>query len=204
MMFKQDAINKANKNKVLCDAVRKVALAGLLTLTCTNAMAIDTNLSLHKGFDAKTAGISVGVSDNFSKGSAWFWSVAYSNLNDVQVSWNNDQLYFKNDSLDVAVSYRQKLKSYNEFFKKVTIEYKLGASVALTENKFVWQALDEEKYFSEKNDVNALVAVSAYYNFNKKTAVTVGLKYQPNFSEFGNVSTVFIGINYKFGRVAGY
>lgn len=204
MAFSMKTNNKANKNNTLSSRIGKLVLAGFLTLSCANVMALDTSFSLHKGDESKTKGISVGLADQFSKGSPWYWSLAYSTLDDVQVKWNNDELYFKNDTVDALISYRQKLKSYNEFFKKVTIEYQFGASVALTENKFFWQDLNEEKYFSEKNDINAIVAISAHYNFNKKTAVTLGIKHQPSFSEFGSISSVFLGINYKFGKAVGY
>lgn len=204
MKSEQKINNKINKNSALRNNVSKLAVAGLLTFSCANVMALDTSLSLHKGDESKTKGISVSIADNFAKGSAWYWSVAYNTLDDVQVKWNNDELYFKTDTLDAAISYRQQLKSYNDFLKKVTIEYQVGASIALTENKFYWAALNEEKYFSEKNDINALLAVSAHYNFNKKTALTLGVKYQPSFSEFGDISSVFVGINYKFGSVVGY
>jgi len=204
MKFTQKIKNIINKNNALRNSVGQLALAGLLTFSCTNALALDTSFSLHKGDESKTKGISVSVADNFAKGSNWYWSFAYNTLDDVQVRWNNDELYFKTDTLDAAISYRQQLKSYNDFLKKVTIEYQVGASVALTENKFFWQALNEEKYFSEKGDINALLSVSAHYNFNKKTALILGVKYQPNFSEFGDISSVFVGINYKFGKVVGY
>jgi len=200
----QTMINKVNKNKTLRNHIKQITLAGLLTLPAASAMAIDTSFSFHKGDESKTKGISVGLGDNFAKGSPWYWSVAYNTLDKVQVKWNSDELYFKIDTIDVAVSYRQQLKSYNPFLKKVTIEYQGGLSAALTENKFFWQALDEQKYFSEKGDVNALLAVSAHYNFNKKTALTLGVKYQPSFSEFGDISSVFVGLNYKFGNVVGY
>tara|TARA_R110000737_G_scaffold86588_1_gene119298 strand:+ start:187 stop:801 length:615 start_codon:yes stop_codon:yes gene_type:complete len=204
MKFSKKIKIKSNKNRVLSVKFYEVAMGGLLALSCTSAMALDTSFSLHKGDESKTKGISVGVANNFTKGSNWYWSVAYNTLDDVQVKWNNDELYFKTDTIDALISYRQPLKSYNEFFKKITIEYQIGASVALTENKFFWQDLNEEKYFSEQGDINAVLAVAAHYNFNKKTALTLGVKYQPNFSEFGDVSSVFIGINYKFGKVVGY
>lgn len=195
---------KQNKNNVLPGKFNKIILAGILTLSCSSAMALDTSFSFHKGDESKTKGLSVGLADSFSKGSPWHWSLAYNTLDDVQVKWNNDELYFKNDTVDALVSYRYKLKSYNAFFKKMTIEYQFGASVALTENKFFWQDLNEEKYFSEKNDINAVLAIAAHYNVNKKTAVTFGIKHQPSFSEFGDISSIFLGINYTFGKAVGY
>lgn len=204
MKHEQKIKSKANKNNRLKNTLGQLSLAGLLTLSCSSAMALDTSFSLHKGDESKTKGMSVGLADNFTKGSNWYWSVAYNTLDDVKVTWNNDELYFKTDTIDAVVSYRQQLKSYNDFFKKVTLEYQVGASVALTENKFFWQDLNEEKYFSEKGDINAVLAFAAHYNFNKKAALTLGIKYQPNFSEFGDISSVFIGINYKFGKTMGY
>ena len=80
---------KHNKNKTLRLNICKLATAGLLTLSCSNVMALDTSFSLHKGDESKTKGMSVGIADNFAKGSPWYWSVAYSTLDDVQVEWNN-------------------------------------------------------------------------------------------------------------------
>jgi len=199
--------NKHNKNILLSKIKNKIAIAGILTLGCFNAMALDTVLSLHKGDESKTVGLSITLADNFSKNSNFYWSLGYSTLNDVKVEWNNDDLFFKNDTVEALLSYRQKLTGFNNqnsFLKNITIEYQIGASVGLTENKFFWTDLNEEKYFSETADINPIIAISTHYNFSKKSAIILGLKHQPNFSEFGNISTLFLGINYKFGRAAGY
>ena len=212
--------NKTNKNNSLKKNLRNITLAGLLTLPCTNALAIETIFNLHKGSESKTAGFSVAVADNFSKGSNFYWSVGYSSLRDISVDWyynvqvewlqdivideDKGDLYFNNNTIDATLSYRQKLRGYNNFLKKVTIEYQAGASLGLTDNKFFWTDLNEEKYFSEKGDINPLLAISTHYNFDKKTALVLGLKYQPSFSEFGDISSIFLGINYKFGKVINY
>jgi hypothetical protein len=204
MNFFKKNRTKCNKNKILTFSFSKIAIASLLTLSSVNTMALDTTLSLHQGDESKTSGISIALADTFTKGSNVYWSVGYSTLDDVKVEWNDDELFFKNDAIDVVIGYRHKIVSYNSFFKKITLDFQAGASYALTDNKFFWEDLNEEKYFSESGDINAIVAMSAHYNFNKKTALTVGIKHQPSLSDFGSVSSVFIGINYKFGRATGY
>ena len=120
----------------------------------------------------------------------------------------NDELFFKIDTIDALVSYRHKIQSYNSFFKNLTIEYKIGASIALTENKFTWPetpGLEEEvRYFSEENDINAVIGVGALYKLNRNTSINFGVKYQPSFSQFGSVSSVYLGISYRFGRGLDY
>jgi len=208
--------SKTIKNNRLSKKTGSVILAGLLTLSCSSAMAIDTTFSLHKGEESKTLGVSLALSDNFSKGSNFYWSVGYSSLNDVKIEFNDtinveseDDLFFKTNTIEGSLSYRQKLKSYNSFLKKITIEYQLGASVSLTDNKYVWTDpiladTTYEESVSESGDINPLIALSTYYNVNKKTAIVLGLKYQPSFSEFGDVSSLFLGVNYKFGKAINY
>lgn len=178
-------------------AVIALGLAG-------SSQAIETNFSLHQGGDSDTQGLSFSVADQFSKSSQFYWSVGYSYLDDVKVEWNNQDLFFKVDTVDAILSYRYKPKSYNQFMKQLTFEYQIGASVALTENKFVWSDLNEERYFSEKNDVNPLLGFNVRYAIDKNTSVVTGFKYQPSFSDFDDITSVYLGISYKFGNQFGY
>jgi len=177
-------------------------------LLCTNVSALEVAGNFHKGDESETKGFSFVLADNFSKGSDLYWSVAYNSLDKVKVEWNNDELFFKIDTVDVLMSYRHKIQSYNSFFKNLTIEYQLGASVALTENKFTWPetpGLEEEvRLFSEKNDINAVAGIGAHYKLDRNTAINFGVKYQPNFSEFGDVTSVYLGLSYRFGRGVDY
>jgi hypothetical protein len=174
---------------------------GLFTF---NASAIEIAGNFHKGSEAKTKGFNFVLADTFTKGGNLYWSVAYSSLDKVKVEWNNTDLFFKIDTFDALVSYRHKIQSYNSFFKNLTIEYQLGASMALTENKFTWPetpGLEEEiRYFSEKSDINTIVGIAAQYKLDRNTSINFGVKYQPSFSEFGAVSSVYVGLNYRFGR----
>jgi hypothetical protein len=169
-----------------------------------NSHALEVSGDFHKGSEDKTQGYSFALTDTFSKGGNIYWSVAYSSLDKVKVEWNNDEQFFKIDTIDALVSYRHKVQSYNSFFKNLTVEYQVGASVALTENKFTWPetpGLEEEiKYFSEDNDINAVIGVGAYYKLNRNTSIKFGVKYQPSFSEFGAITSAYVGISYRFGR----
>lgn len=74
------------------------------------------------------------------------------------------------------------------------MEYQLGASASLTENKFTWAEFNEEKYFSEKGDVNGFVAISAHYKISSNVSAIMGVKHFPKMSEFGSMSSVFLGV----------
>ena len=169
-----------------------------------SAQAIDANFSLHQGDESDTQGVSLMISDKFSKSGDLYWNLGYSYLDEVKVEWNNSDLFFKVDTVDAIISYRYKPKSYNQFFKLVTIETQIGATIALTENKFVWPELEQEKYFSESNDINLMLGVNVYYDTSKNTAINLGFKYQPSFSEFDDISTIYLGFTYKFGAQYGY
>ena len=174
-----------------------------LTLSFT-AHAIETDFAFHQGSESDTQGLSISIADRFTKSSNFYWAVGYSYLDDVKVEWNNSDLFFKVDTVDAIVSYRYKPKSYDQFMKQITLEYQLGATIALTENKFVWPELDEEKYFSESNDINPMLGFNIHYDMSKKTSIKVGFKYQPSFSEFDDITSVYFGFSYKFGKQVGY
>ena len=178
------------------------------SLFTSNVSAIEVAGNFHKGDESKTKGFSFVMADKFTKGGSFYWSVAYNSLDKVKVEWNNDELFFKIDTIDALLSYRHKVQSYNAFFKNLTFEYQLGASMALTENKFTWPetpGLEEEiRYFSEENDINAVVAIGAHYKLDRNTSINFGVKYQPNFSEFGDVTSVYVGLSYRFGRGFDY
>jgi len=169
-----------------------------------NLYALELGAAIHKGDESKTTGYNLSISDDFSRKYNLHWILAYNNLDDIKVSWNEQDLFFSVDTVEALVSYQQKLRTYNSFLKDITFEYQAGLSVALTENKFTWDALGEERFFSEKGDVNAVVAFSTLYNINKNSLVELGVKYQPSFSEFGSVSSIYLGFTYKFGSQVSY
>lgn len=199
--------NLAVLSKKSTKVVNKITLfLTLLVSGCfsVNLYALEVGAEFHKGDESKTTGFNLSVSDNFSRKHNLYWTVAYNNVNDINVNWNERGLYFSMDTLETLVSYQQKLNTYDSVLKNIVFEYKAGLSFALTENKFTWDELQEERYFSEKGDVNAVLSFATLYNINKNSAVKLGLKYQPSFSEFGSVSSIYLGFTYKFGRQVGY
>jgi hypothetical protein len=190
-------------------AVGGVFIATSFLASHVNALEIAGNL--HKGQESTSKGYSFSLADSFTKGSNLYWTVAYSNLEKVKYDLPftiTDERFFKINTIDGLVSYRHKIQSYNAFFKKLTIEYQLGASVALTENKLIYtdpKSLDTvEIYPSQENDINMVLGVVAHYKLNKNTALNLGVKHQPNFSEFGAITSVYVGISYRFGRGLDY
>ncbi len=187
--------------------LKKVAIILSVLAICSFSLAthaLGVGAEIHKGDESKTTGFNLSVSDSFSRKHNLYWSLAYNNLNDLKVDWNSRELYFSVDTVEALVSYQHKLRTYDSFLKNIVFEYQAGISVALTENKFTWEALEQERYFSEKGDINAVLAFSTHYNINKNSAVKLGVKYQPSFSEFGSVSSIYLGFTYKFGRQVGY
>ena len=86
--------------------------------------------------------------------------------------------------------------------RRFSLEYEVGAAVALTENKFTWPELNEEKFFSEQGDINGFLAISGHYKVSSNVSATLGVKHYPKMSEFGSISSVFLGIkfNLNFGQ----
>ena len=185
---------------------QKVIIATVMLLSCSiiQVNAIETNIAMHQGSESDTQGFSIAVSDKVTKSSNFYWGVGYSNFDDVKVEWNQRDLFFKVDTIDVIASYRYQPKSYNSFMKKLTLEYQLGASFALTENKFLWPELNEEKVFSDKGDFNPFIGFATHYSFSKNSALNLGFKYQPSFSDLDDITSVYIGFTYKFGKQVGY
>lgn len=205
--MKINVISAEIKNRV-SKLSRKMSIAILAGVASTalssNVLAIEANIAMHQGSDSNTQGFSLLVSDHFSKSSNFYWGLGYSNLDDVKVEWNNAALFFKVDTLDAIVSYRYQPKTYNQFMRRLTVDYQIGTTYTLTENKFIWPALNEERYFSEKGDVNVLMGLAVHYNTSKNSALNIGFKYQPSFSELDDITSVYLGFTYKFGKQIGY
>jgi hypothetical protein len=190
-------------------AVGGIFIASSLFSYNVNALEVAGNI--HKGQDANSQGYSFSLADSFTKGGNFYWTASYNNLEKVKYDLPftiTDERFFKINTIDGLVSYRHKIQSYNAFFKKLTIEYQLGASLALTENKLTYTDPNSsdtvEIYPSQENDINMVLGVVAHYKLNKNTALNLGVKHQPNFSEFGAITSVYVGLSYRFGRGLDY
>jgi len=179
-------------------------IAVVLFMVHINSYAIETSVQLHKADQSGASGFSLGIGDNFFNQRAFNWAVSYNRLEDVNITWNDDDINFALDTVDFMLSYRYYPMSYNHFVKNLIVEFQAGVGVVITENKFVWPALNEEKYFSEQGDINGVFAFIVHKKFTKQVAMHIGLKHYPDYSEFGDISSVFFGFTYTFGSQMGY
>jgi hypothetical protein len=164
------------------------------------AQSVEIAASFHQGDQSQSKGYSLAVSDNFARKSPFYWTLAYNKLDKVFIEWNGSSLYFPLESIETSLSYRHRLSSHSPTMKRISFEFQAGISTALTENKFVWPELNEQKYFSERGDVNGFVAITGHYKFGSNTSVHLGLKHLPGLSEFGDISSAFLGLSYRFGN----
>ena len=152
----------------------------------------------------ETKGYSLFISDNFSRKSNFYWRLGVSKYDDVSVEWNNSELIFPLDSAELSLSYRHQLSSRNPAKRRFSMEYQLGVASSLTENKFTWPELNEEKFFSEKGDVSGFLAISAHYKITSKISAIMGVKHYPKMFEFGSMSSVFLGFKVNLGSSPTY
>ena len=192
-----------NKKKIIQVNVIKSLYVSLFLIS-TAAQALEGGGELHKTDHEGGYGYSFSVGDSFSNQSPFNWQVSYNRVQNVAINWNKSDIDFSLDTLDLGLSYRYSFQSYDKFVKSLFVEFKAGLGIAITENKFEWPELNENKYFSEQGDVNPFLAASLHKKLTKNTSMQIGVKYYPNYSEFDSLATLYIGINYRFGRQVGY
>ena len=176
------------------------------------SQALEGNLQIHKGEESGSIGYNLSLADRFSPSSGFGWNVSYNHLSDLAVTWNEEELFFDSNNVEAVITYQHTPKSYNRFLNKLIFEFQAGASVQLTENKFVWLTdengtpLSEpvERIFSEQGDINGVLAFLTHYKFSRKTQLHLGVKYYPTFSAFDGQGTVYAGFTYRFGNQFGY
>ena len=160
--------------------------------------ALEIGVSGHQGTEYETQGYSLFIGDNFSRRSPFYWRLGVSRYDEVFVEWNNRNLKFPINNAEVSLSYRHQLSSRSPAARRFSLEYQIGAAASLTDNKFTWPELNEEKYFSETGDINGFVAISAHYKITSNVSAIAGVKYFPKMSEFDSISSVFLGFKYNF------
>ena len=178
-----------------------------------NSHALDSSVQLHKVDQDKSFGYSLSIGDEFFKQKAFNWQVRYNRFENVEISdldkisvvWDSAGFDFTIQTIDLSLGYRYYPRSYDKFIKTLMVEFQLGASVNLSEHKLI--PLDpnaDERHFAEQGDINPVLSISLQKSFTKNSAMHIGFKHYPSFSDFGSISTLFIGFNYRFGRQIGY
>jgi hypothetical protein len=180
----------------------------------TKSQALESSIKLHKVDQDKSVGFSLSIGDEFFNEKAFNWQVSYNRLTEVSINdlddtseaWAQADFDFTIQTIDFSLAYRYYPKSYNKIINTLMLEFQLGAAVNLSEHKFIFRPnFDRDDiYFAEQGDINPVLAISLQKNFTKKTAINIGIRHYPSYSDFGSISSIFIGFNYRFGRQLGY
>lgn len=186
----------------------------LVSVLVTNVYAMETSLQLHKVGQEKSYGYSLSVGDEFFNQKAFIWNINYnrfenvriSDLDDISEEWDDADLDFRIQTLDLSLGYRYYPRSYNKLTNSIMLEFQLGASVNLSDHKLVFpdDLMVDDIYFADRGDINPVMSVSIQKSFTKKFAMQLGFKHYPSFSEFGSFSSFYLGFNYRFGNQIFY
>lgn len=202
MVFNNSMVGQRVTFKGQVVAVLLTVLSLLVFSLPTHSIEIGVNG--HQSTKDETQGFSIFIADNFSRRSPFYWSLGFSRYDEVYVEWNNSDLKFPINSAEAALSYRHHFTSRNSTLRRLTMEYQIGAAASLTDNKFTWAELGEEKYFSETGDINGFIAISAHYKVFSNVSAVMGIKHFPKMSEFGSVSSGFLGLKVNFNSGQTY
>ncbi|PKG93257.1 hypothetical protein [Paraglaciecola sp. MB-3u-78] len=195
MVFNNRLVGKCVSIKGQVFAVFLTVLS--LLVVSLPSQALEVGGSAHQGTESETQGYTIFIADNFSRRSPFYWSLGLSRYDEVFVEWNNSNLKFPINSAEASLSYRHQFTARNPTMRRFTLEYQLGVAASLTDNKFTWAELNEEKYFSETGDINGFLAISAHYQVSSNVSAIMGVRYFPNMSEFGSMSSVFLGFKFS-------
>jgi len=179
-----------------------------------SSYAVEPYFQVHKADQSEGYGVSVGISDSFFNQREFNWAVSYNYMDNVSINnleeyspvWDESDNSFPLNTVDLMLSYRYYPKSYNSFIKTLIFEFQAGVGISLTENKFVFRPeIDtDDVSFSEQGDVNVALGFLVHKKISKQVSMQIGVKHYPEYSEFGDISSVYIGLSYRFGREAGY
>ncbi|AAZ27303.1 hypothetical protein [Colwellia psychrerythraea] len=189
-------------------------LCVFIVMLASKSHALESSVQLHKVDQDKSYGYSLSIGDEFFNQKAFNWQVSYNRLENVAISdldeiskeWDKAGFDFTIQTVDLSLGYRYYPQSYDKFISSLMLEFQLGASINLSENKLIPNPdLNvDDIYFAEQGDINPVMSISLQKSFTKNSAMHIGFKHYPSYSDFGSISTVFIGFNYRFGRQVGY
>jgi len=188
-------------------------LCFFIVILTSKSHALESSVQLHKVDQDKSFGYSISIGDEFFNQKAFNWQVSYNRLENVAISdldkisdvWNDAGFDFTMQAIDLSLGYRYYPQSYDKFINTLMVEFQLGASVNLSEHKLIPQDPNADvRYFANQGDINPVLSISLQKSFTKNSAMHIGVKHYPSYSDFGSISTLFIGFNYRFGRQIGY
>jgi hypothetical protein len=206
----------AGVNKVTAKKFRHIAqvLFFFIAIFASKSYALESSVQLHKVDQDKSFGYSLSIGDEFFNQKAFNWQVSYNRLENIVISdldetsdaWNKAGFDFTIQTVDLSLGYRYYPKSYDKFMSSLMVEFQFGAAINLNDHKLVFRPdFDRDDiYFAEQGDINPVMSISLQKSFTKNSAMHIGFKYYPSYSDFGSISTLYIGFNYRFGRQIGY
>jgi len=184
-----------------------------IAILTSKSHALESSIQLHKVDQDKSFGYSLSIGDEFFNQKAFNWQVSYNRFENVTIAdldeisdvWDDAGFEFTMQSIDLSLGYRYYPQSYDKFINTLMLEFQLGASVNLSEHQLIPQDPNADvRYFANQGDINPVISISLQKSFTKNSAMHIGVKHYPSYSDFGSISTLFIGFNYRFGRQTGY
>ncbi|MBU2870890.1 hypothetical protein KO502_09275 [Colwellia sp. E2M01] len=182
--------------------------------SATQSHAVETSIQIQKPNQDKSYGYTIAIGDEFFNQKSINWQVSYNRLDNIMVSdldetsqtWNDANLDFTLQTIELGLAYRIFPRSYNKFISSLMFEVQLAAAVNLSDHKFTFRPTIEREdvYFANQGDINPVISIAMQKSFTKNSAMQVGFKLYPSYSDFGSISTLYIGFNYRFGRQVGY
>ncbi|TYK64873.1 hypothetical protein CWS31_013455 [Colwellia echini] len=189
-------------------------LSLIALFSASQSYALEGSVQLQKPNQDKSYGYSLVLGDEFFNQKAFNWQVSYNRLENVAITdldetsqtWDDANLDFTLQTIELGLSYRYYPRSYDKLISSLMIEFQVAAAVNLSEHKLVFRpTLDRDDiYFANQGDINPVMSVMLQKSFTKNSAIQLGLKYYPSYSDFGSISTLYLGYNYRFGRQIGY
>jgi hypothetical protein len=189
-------------------------LCVFFVLLASKSHALESSVQLHKVDQDKSYGYSLSIGDEFFNQKAFNWQISYNRFEKVKISdldetsevWDDAGFDFTLQTVDLSLGYRYYPKSYDKFISSLMLEFQLGASINLSENKLIPDPdlnLDDV-YFAEQGDINPVMSISLQKSFTKNSAIHIVFKHYTSYCDFGIISTLFLCFNYRFGRQVGY
>lgn len=186
-----------------------------MSLSTLPVTALESSLQLHKIGQEKSYGYSLSVADEFLEQKTYIWQVNYNRFENVNIkdlhkisgAWSDADFDFRIQTLDFSVGYRYYPRTYDKIINTLMLEVQLGASVNLSEHKLVFDPNEIDRddiIVAKQGDVNPVISVAIQKSFNRNTAMHLGFKHYPSYSEFGSFSSFYIGVNYRFGNQLYY
>lgn len=202
----------AGVNKVTAKKLTYIAqvLCFFIAILTSKSYALESSIQLHKVDQDKSFGYSLSIGDELFNQKAFNWQVSYNRLENIAVVWNKENFEYSLQTADLSLGYRFYPRSYDKLINSLMVEFQLGVAINLSDHKLIFE--DDlisgfqgfELNLAKQGAINPVMSISLQKSLTKNSAMHIGFKHYPSYSDFGSISTLYIGFNYRFGRQIGY